>query len=173
MEELTAIQYSGRLNLEIPRLVDFTRYYEIYADPQTNLFNPSGPMNLEKAENSFAAIQVHWSTHHFGIWAIRHRGSNDVIGFGGLSYLLYGNELKLNLGYRFDKNVWGNGYATELAAFSITYGFTELNADKIYALVRPNHHASIHVLEKCNMKVFGRLNDVPGHESSLVYAISK
>lgn len=173
MEQSNRIKYSARLKLEIPRLLDFDRYYEVYADPQTNLFNPAGPMNVEKAKSTFADMLDHWSEHHFGNWVIRHRASDKILGFGGLSYRMYGTVLRLNLGYRFDKNAWGNGYATELAAFSIRYGFDELEVDTIYALVRPDHRASINVLEKCHMKICERLDDVPDKESSLVYAISK
>jgi RimJ/RimL family protein N-acetyltransferase len=157
----------------MPQTGDFASYYQIYADPQTNLFNPAGPMRFEKAGSTFAAMRNHWSEHHFGNWVIRDRATDAILGFGGLSYSMYGIDVKLNLGYRFDKKAWGKGYATELAIWSIRYGFDELGFDTIYALVRPNHHASIHVLEKCQMQICGALDDVPGQESSLVYAISK
>jgi RimJ/RimL family protein N-acetyltransferase len=39
------------------------------------------------------------------------------------------------LGYRFDKDFWGKGYATELAVMAIKFGFNELDKNEIYALV--------------------------------------
>lgn len=99
------------------------------------------------------------------------KASKTIIGFSGLSYRMYGKELKLNVGYRFDKDFWGQGYATELAAYTINYGFSKLQKDQIFAIVRPKHAASIKVLEKCNMKLLGKLDDVPNEENSLVYII--
>jgi RimJ/RimL family protein N-acetyltransferase len=86
---------------------------------------------------------------------------------------MYGDELKLNLGYRFDAGSWGQGYATELAKFSIDYGLNALQQENIFAIVRPKHMASIKVLEKCNMKLVGKLDDVPGEAHSLIYIIEK
>jgi RimJ/RimL family protein N-acetyltransferase len=79
----------------------------------------------------------------------------------------------LNLGYRFDKNYWGKGYATELSRYAIEFGLYELNKKEIFAIVRPTHIVSIKVLEKCNMKLFGELDDVPNEAHSLVYKIEK
>ena len=87
-----------------------------------------------------------------------------------MSNRFYGDERKLNVGYRFDKKYWGKGYATELAQSAIEFG---LNKNELFAIVRPMHLASIKVLEKCNMKLFGELNDVPNEEHSLIYKIEK
>jgi ribosomal-protein-alanine N-acetyltransferase len=41
------------LILRRPEKEDFERFFEINKDPQTNLYNPSGPMSFAKAENMF------------------------------------------------------------------------------------------------------------------------
>lgn len=41
--------HAGSLMPDISKTDDFERFYEIHSDPQTNLFNSDGPMNLEKA----------------------------------------------------------------------------------------------------------------------------
>ena len=164
---------SNRLVLDKPQTADFGRFYEIHSDPKTNLFNPGGPMNMEKAKEVFNEWLTHWNEYNFGAWAIKLKGTETIAGFGGLSYRMYGDELKLNLGYRFDAAFWGQGYATELAKYTIVYGFSELQKDKIFAIVRPKHAVSIKVLEKCGMQLSGKLNDVPGEEESLVYIIEK
>lgn len=167
------MQQSDRLILDRPQKDDFIRFYEIHSDLQTNLFNPSGPMNMKKAKTAFIEMMERWDNHGFGTWAIKEKGTAIIIGFGGLSYRMYVDELKLNPGYRFDKDYWGQGYATELASYAISYGFSELRLDKIFAIVRPKHSASIKDLEKCNMQLFGQLNDVPNQEDSLVFIIEK
>jgi [ribosomal protein S5]-alanine N-acetyltransferase len=165
---------STRLIFDKPEKKDFERFYEINADPDTNLFNPSGAMSFERAEKAFNTMTAHWQEQGFGTWAIKEKEHPDfIIGFGGLDDRLYGDEIKLNLGYRFDKKYWGKGYATELAQAAIEYGLAGLNKKEIFAIVRPKHLASIKVLVKCNMKLFGELNDVENAEASLVYKIEK
>jgi len=40
------LRKSERLIFEKPTQRDFERYYEIHSDPETNLYNPYGPMKL-------------------------------------------------------------------------------------------------------------------------------
>ena len=165
---------SNRLIFARPGAGDFKRFYEINSDPDTNLFNPKGAMNFETAQKAFNEMIDNWGKYCFSSWSIREKENPEfIIGFGGLGYRLYGDEIKLNLGYRFDKKYWGKGYATELAQNAIVFGFNELNVKEIFAIVRPKHLVSIKVLEKCTMKLFGELNDVENDENSLVYKIEK
>jgi [ribosomal protein S5]-alanine N-acetyltransferase len=165
---------SNRLILCKPVKADFERFYEIHSDPETNIFNPNGAMNFEMAEKAFTKMTDHWKENGFGTWSIREKENSEfIIGFGGLDYRLYGNETKLNLGYRFDKGYWGKGYATELAQNAIEFGFNELHLKEIFAIVRPKHLVSIKVLEKCSMRLVDELNDVPNGENSLIYKIEK
>ena len=165
--------HSERLVYDKPQEKDFQRYFEIHSDPQTNLFNPAGPLTLENARPRFENFKNHWSDHDFGSWIISEKNTGRVAGFGGLSYRMYGDEMKVNLGYRFDKDFWAKGYATEMSRFAINFGFHILNFDQIYAIVRPMHAASIRILEKCNMKLSGTLDDVAGQEESLIYLIER
>ena len=167
------MENTDRLTLDRPSSDDFERFYEIHSDPQTNLFNPNGPMNLETAKVTFEEWLSHWDIHKFGSWTIKLKTTNAIVGFGGLSYRMYGEVLRINLGYRFDKIAWGNGFATEISKFAIDFGFKKLCVDKIFAVVRPKHMSSIKVLEKCNMIFFDKLDDVPNQENSLVYLIQK
>ncbi|MET0244897.1 MAG: GNAT family N-acetyltransferase [Flavitalea sp.] len=162
-----------RLILSQPVDADFQRYFEIYSDPETNLFNPMGPMDLSTARIVYRDLGTHWETHAFGLWAIREEGGKDIIGFGGLSYRFYGKDVRLNLGYRFDVNNWGKGFATELSEFAIAYAFDVLGFQEVYALVRPEHAASIRVLQKAGMRMIGTLGDVKGKEESLVFIALK
>lgn len=130
-------------------------------------------MNLAIAEEAFHQLLLHWKEHNFGSWTIKLNNSSTIIGFGGLSYRMYGSELKLNVGYRFDAAFWGQGFATELAHYALHYGFDALEKDEIFAIVRPQHSASIKVLEKCGLQICGALDDVPNAAHSLIYSIKK
>ncbi len=166
------MEFADNLVVARPLQEDFGRFLEIYSDPQTNLFNPKGPMNANIARIVFSHLLDHWKEKGFGVWKITEKNNPSyIIGFGGLSYRLYVDEIKLNLGYRLDKSFWGKGYATALSLRAIHYGLKELKLKEIFALVRPNHVASIKVLEKSGMRLAGELADVENDRNSLVYQI--
>ena len=164
---------NSRLRLRRPASDDADILFAIYGDPRTNQTNPAGPFpDLEKAEAVLASWMAHWAEHGFGVWAIvRAEAPDQVIGFGGLSLRLYGEVEKLNLGYRFAVEAWGQGYATELGRAALDHAFKALRRDEVFGLVRPANTASIHVLEKLGMTRVGELDDVPGEAKSFVYAI--
>ncbi|MBK1894621.1 GNAT family N-acetyltransferase [Chryseobacterium paridis] len=168
------METTERLILRKPEKEDFERFFEINKDPQTNLYNPNGPMSLEKAENTFNRMLEHWNQNNFGGWAVLEKENPEkIIGFGGLSYKMYGEDEKLNLGYRFAPEAWGKGYATEFSKKTIDFGFNNLDKKEIFGVVRPDNIASIKVLEKAGMEQTGKLNDIPDQPESLVYRIQK
>lgn len=169
--------HTARLILKNPSEADIASLFAIYGDPRTNTFNPAGPYpNIEKAQMVMADWLEHWHKHGFGGWTICipsvMAGQVDkVIGFGGISYMNYGDEQRANLGYRFAVEAWGKGYATEFGAFALAHAFQVWHLPEVYGLVRPNHHASIRVLEKIGMTLSGELDDVVGEAASLVYKV--
>jgi RimJ/RimL family protein N-acetyltransferase len=94
-------------------------------------------------------ILPQYSLYNHGRWATHLKSSLEFIGWC-LKYLFETNEV--DLGYRFMKEFWGNGYATEAASACIDYGFTRLNLNLIIGRALPENFGSIKVLEKCGMK---------------------
>lgn len=161
--------YTKRLRLEVLTMNDLDIFFEINKNPRNNIFKPEGPMkSKEQAVKALSEVINHWEVHKCGSWKI-YNEKNIIIGFGGLGYRSYGDDIKLNLGYRIDEQYWGNGYATEFAIAAIKFAVEILKEDDIYGLVRPNHIASIKVLEKCGMTKIGELDDVPGQSKSIIY----
>jgi len=166
---------TARLILRRPTAGDVASVFAIYGDPETNHYNPAGPLaDIRHATTTLERWMTHWDEHGFGQWAIAIGEAPDaVIGFGGITLYHYNEVQRINLGYRFAVSAWGKGYATELARAALEYGFVELNLPQVYGLVRPAHEASINVLEKIGMHRFGELDDVPGQAPSLVYRATR
>ncbi len=163
-----------RLLLERPSEKDFEQYYGIFSKLENNLHNPKGAMDLENAKIAFANLLNHWNGYNFGMWRISEiKTPHIIIGFGGIDYRLYGDETKLNLGYRFDEKYWGKGYATELAKSAIHFAFETLGKTEVYAFVRPLNSASVRVLEKSGMLHTGLLDNVPNEEKSRVFKLER
>ncbi|MGY2297007.1 GNAT family N-acetyltransferase [Pseudomonas yamanorum] len=166
---------TSRLILRAPTVDDAASVFAIYGDPETNRYNPAGPLtDLGQAEAALARWLKHWAEHGFGQWAIATREAPEcVIGFGGITLYKYNDVERFNLGYRFAVSAWGQGYATELARAALQFGFVELDQPQVYGVVRPAHTASIKVLEKIGMRPIDELDDVPGQAPSLVFVATR
>jgi ribosomal-protein-alanine N-acetyltransferase len=111
----------------------------------------------------------HQEEHGFGLWAVELRTTHEVLGAAGLNHLADTPEIEV--GYRFLRKLWGNGYATEAARASIEFGLDELHLERIVAVTLPTNRASRHVMEKCGMAYVGVMN-VYGH-AHVKYAIGR
>ncbi len=60
-----------RLIYRRPKQADLPTVFAIFSDPQTNQFNPAGPMtDIAQAEALLNRWLQHWTTHGYGWWAI-------------------------------------------------------------------------------------------------------
>ena len=145
---------TSRLLLRIPLYEDESAVFEIHGDPETNRFNPFGPHpNIQQSRWQLEHWIAHWKVHDFGYWSVSLIENQDyIIGFGGIIEKKIYGENRLNLYYRFRPEVWGNGYATEMAQQAIEFGFQTLKRDEISATVRKTNTPSIRLMERLGMK---------------------
>jgi [ribosomal protein S5]-alanine N-acetyltransferase len=91
-----------------------------------------------------------WARDGFGMWIVEVRATGSVIGHAGLQRL-HGTD-DVELGYYLGRAAWGQGYATEAGRAGLAYGFETCGLRRIAAVVRPENHASRHVLEKLGFR---------------------
>jgi ribosomal-protein-alanine N-acetyltransferase len=108
------------------------------------------PQSREQTSARLAAIMNHWEQHGFGPYAIVYKEHDALIGFCGLQFLDESSEVEV--GYRLASSYWGKGIATECAAASLLYGFSELGLGRIVAVAHPSNKASQRVLEKIGLR---------------------
>ena len=89
-------------------------------------------------------------SHGFAMGPLLHKDTGELIGWGGLQPLEETGEIEV--GYSFAKAHWGRGYATEMAAAWLRYGFEQAGLARIVAVAVPENMASRHVMEKLGMK---------------------
>ncbi|MGI9108328.1 MAG: GNAT family N-acetyltransferase [Pyrinomonadaceae bacterium] len=118
--------------------------------------------------------------HGFGMAAVMEKSGGELVGWSGLQPLEFGwnenwpqaNEtVEIEVGYGFDTPHWGKGYATEVAAAWLRYGFEETGLRRIVAVASPENKSSWHVMEKLGMK-YVTTEQHYGSEC-VVYAISR
>jgi RimJ/RimL family protein N-acetyltransferase len=141
-----------RLVLRPPTLDDLPTWHAIYLDAEEVWYGaPRSSLdeNRTKLERQIARFEQ----HGFGMCAVELAASGETIGAAGLQHLDDGPEIEV--GYRFLKEHWGHGYATECAQASIDFGFDEVGLDRIVAVALETNIASRRVLEKCGLREIG------------------
>ena len=90
------------------------------------------------------------ASHGFAMGPLLLKEGGAMIGWGGLQPLEETGEIEV--GYSFAKAHWGRGYATEMAAAWLRYGFERAGLARIVAVASPENTASRHVMEKLGMR---------------------
>jgi RimJ/RimL family protein N-acetyltransferase len=145
---MSIILETDRLMLRRFVPADLDDFYRLVTDPDvTRYTGDGGPHTLEEVRQGLEErVLGDYQKYGFGRWAAVERASGRVIGFAGLKRQPELGEV--DLGYRFFKEYWGRGLATEASRPIVQYGFERLQLSRIIGLVAPEHQASARVLEK-------------------------
>jgi RimJ/RimL family protein N-acetyltransferase len=95
----------------------------------------------------------HWSLLGFGYWILEEKTTGDFVGEVGFSDYKRDLEPALGavpeIGWVLVPSKQGMGYATEAIRKVLEWGREHFGPSPVACLIHPDHHASIHVAEKC------------------------
>lgn len=141
-----------RLILREVEYTDETDLFEMDSDPKVHLFIENSPVkSVVEITEVIAMLKKQYKENGIARWAVIDKLTNECIGWSGLKYFdepLNQHNNFYELGYRFKKKHWGNGFATESSIAVLDYGFANLNIDKIFAVTDPRNTNSKKVLSK-------------------------
>ncbi len=161
------VQTTNRLILREFKEEDAQSLFELNNDPDVLKFTGDKPFqNIQEAKR-FIQKYDHYDNYGFGRWAVILKENNEFLGWCGLKYTPEKNEH--DIGFRFLKHTWNQGFATEAAIACLDLGFYEFELTKIVGRAMKENQASIRVLEKTGLK-FEKPFDFDGNEG-LIYAI--
>lgn len=132
---------------------DIKPFIEINTDPDVMKYYPS----VLSAEESIAMvdrIDDHFNKRKFGLFAVELKSTNQFIGYTGFSipgFISFFTPC-VEIGWRFNKNHWGKGYATEAANACLDYGFRNHDLQKVFSFTSVFNQKSIKVMERIGMK---------------------
>jgi len=165
---------SPRLRIKPESIEDFNRFYVMSKDPEVMRWIGDGSIyhwSKETALKKYQASIVNRETTELGNLAVYARGPGLYIGWCGVTFSRFLDHAEL--GYRYCRDAWGQGYATEAAAAVIAEIYQKTEMDRILACVHPQNLASIRVLEKlgfdCTHSRFSR----PAGVGLPVYALDR
>lgn len=155
---------------------DWKVAHDYASDTEVVRYMDWGPNREEETKNFVhRAIAHQHETPRLGYdLAIVLKSKNMIVGGCGI-HVSNPDNREGWIGYVFNRNYWGKGYATETAEALLKFGFERLNLHRIFATCDPANIASARVLEKIGMKLEGRLQEHKWAKSkwrsSLLYAI--
>ena len=141
-----------RLTLRRWRRSDLRPLAALNADPLVREHLP-GVITEADTNRFMARIETHFEENGYGLWAVEHGKTKDLIGFAGLQIPSFDAPFMptVELGWRFASEHWGKGYATESARAALDFGFYEAGLDEIVSFTAPANQRSTRVMERLGM----------------------
>ncbi len=151
---MNVIFETDRLLFRTFTIEDAPLVFELNLDPDVIRYTGDPIKDIDHARKVLEqTILPQYALYNHGRWAVHTKPGLEFIGWCGLKTRPERNEI--DLGYRFMKEAWGKGYATEAAFATIRYGFEKLGLKRIVGRAMPQNLASLRVLEKCGMDYVG------------------
>jgi [ribosomal protein S5]-alanine N-acetyltransferase len=161
---------TNRLALRKWTDADCDALFEILRDPLVARYIADGkPFSLEKVKEFLEWAASYEQANGFCRWKTIEKSSGEIIGSCGFARPHGTTEIEL--GFLFAQKHWGKGYATEIAAAAVNYGFKKLGFREIIAMTDIENTASQRVLEKIGFASRGI--EVFNGEESLVFIKKK
>ena len=132
---------------------DLDNLSEILADEKVMEFSVNGPMSKPQTLDFINWCQSYYADHGIGPWALESKLDGSFMGFTGLSKELIDGFEEAHVGYRLSRKHWGKGFATEAVSSVVDYGLSRKGHNKIFAIIEPEHHLSIRVIEKVGFNI--------------------
>lgn len=142
---------TDRLVLRWLSLEDAEFIYELVNDPEwIRYIGDRGVRSLEDARTYLLQGPIAmYSRVGFGLYRVELRESRVPIGICGL---LKRDSLEdVDVGFAFLPHFRSRGYAREAAQATLEYGARQLRLSRIVAIVSPENHASIRLLQKLGL----------------------
>lgn len=128
---------------------DAIHFFKMNADPDVIQYTGDLPFDNLKSAQEFITNYDAYTKTGIGRWAVIRKSDQEFLGWCGLKY--HTKERVVDIGYRFYKCYWGQGYATESAIATISYAFNTLKYPFLVAHAHIDNQASHSVIKKCHM----------------------
>lgn len=144
------ILITPRLYLRCFSSDDSPYFFALNKDPEVMRYTGDTSFIDEAAARVFLDQYDHYQHYSYGRWAVIRQSDEAYLGWCGLKY---SPELEeTDVGFRFFRKYWGQGYATESAKACLQLGFQQFNLSQIVGRAHAENMASLRVMEKIGMK---------------------
>lgn len=146
---------------------DEHKFVEMNNDSDVMKFFPK-KLNESESLELLTKIKSNFEKNGFGLYAVESKEKNEFVGFLGFNIAEFESDFTpcIEIGWRFRKEFWGEGLATEGASKCLKYGLEELDFKQIYSFTADINIPSKRVMEKIGLnfyKTFNYPNVKEGH----------
>ena len=132
---------------------DTQPFIEMNSDPDVMKYFPK----LLSEEETLLMIQrIHhgFEKNGFGLFAVENKRTFELLGFTGFSIPGFESYFTpcIEIGWRYKKKAWGQGFATEAANACLQYGFSKLGFNKIVSFTATININSEKLMQRIGMK---------------------
>lgn len=148
-----------RLKLRAWQESDLQPFAELNADKDVMLYFPS-VLTREQSDNLADKFQHLILDHGWGFWAVELKATGQFIGFTGLNIQpeQFIFSPCVEIGWRFAKQYWHQGYATEAAKACLKFAFETLQLKEVVSFTAVHNTASEHVMQRLGMQAMFEFN---------------
>lgn len=144
--------YTPRLMLRARQAPDSAAFDELFADPEMlRQVADGGPISHsaeEHAKSQDRDIRMQQQLG-FSLFTVVRRSDERVLGFTGLAPWPGSDEIEI--GWRYRRQFWGAGYASEAARAALGYGLSVVGLPRIISVGYSDNTASLRVMAKIGM----------------------
>jgi ribosomal-protein-alanine N-acetyltransferase len=134
-------------------------YDRIFRDSDVMRYVFAGaPMDKDEAEG-FVRKSFTFGNSRTGIATLTERSTGEIVGFAGLFPCDALGTDDFEIGFVLARRVWGKGIATEIGEAQLSFGFGQLNCERLLGLVDPRNTPSINALKKLGMRHLKEVTD--------------
>jgi len=152
---------TDRLRLRELTSADAPTIFVIHGDAEAMRFFGTDPLvNFSEAEKLIEKFAAWRSMPNPGVrWGIEERVSGHLIGTCGL--FAWNREWrKCTTGYELSAHAQGQGFMREALLAAFSWGFVEMQLNRIEAQIHPDNRPSLQLAEKLGFQREGRLREV-------------
>ena len=141
-----------RLRLRQWRESDLAPFAALAADPEVMAFLLPLPTRAD-SDALAERLKARIGENGWGFWAVEHKASGEFAGFTGLNVPLAALPFSpcVEIGWRFGRKWWGQGFASEAARGALQVGFERLGFAEIVAFTAVGNLRSAAVMERIGM----------------------
>lgn len=139
-----------RLELREFSVSEAEDFYLLNADPEVLRYTGDEPFASVEEAHAFLEGYENYRRDGFGRWSCYLKATETYIGWCGLNRKPERDEV--DIGFRFHRRYWGQGYATEAARAALALGFGRFGLAKMVGRARNDNAASHAVLRKLGMQ---------------------
>ena len=131
---------------------DRAAFAALNADPEVMEHFPR-ILTAEESDQMMQTIELHFEEFGFGLWAVNTTWVPRLVGFCCLAVPTLRTDFTpaVEIGWRFARDEWGNGYAIEAAKAALDFGFDEAGLEEILSWTVPANERSQGVMIRLGM----------------------